>query len=62
MAVLDVLANFAGFPTLFFQIVFSLESGRFNNSMSMGACAVVDIGPKYFEVHQRKHIVSCLIH
>ena len=33
-------ANFAGFPTLFFQIVFSLESAR----SSVGACAVVDIG------------------
>ena len=41
-------ANFAGFPTLFFQIVFSLESARSNNSMSVGACAVVDIGLKIF--------------
>ena len=43
-AVLAVLANFAGISTLFFQIVFSLESARSNNSMSVGACAVVDIG------------------
>ena len=28
VALLAVLANFAGFPTLFFQIVFSLESAR----------------------------------
>ena len=28
----------------FFQIVFSLELVRSNNSMSVGACAVVDIG------------------
>ena len=32
---LVVLANFAGIPTLFFQIVFSLESARSINSMSM---------------------------
>ena len=44
-------ANFAGCPTLFFQILFSLESARFNNSMSVGACAVVDIGLwKYVKV------------
>ena len=36
-----VLANFAGIPTLFFQIVFSLESARSIHSMSMGACALV---------------------
>ena len=35
--------NFAGFPTLVFQIVFLLESACSNNSMSVGACAVVDI-------------------
>ena len=33
MAVKCVLANFAGFPTLVFHIVFSLESVRSNNSM-----------------------------
>ena len=43
-------ANFAGFPTLFFQIVFSLAA-RSNNSMSVGAFAVVDIGlSKYSKV------------
>ena len=41
---LAVLANFAGIPTLFFQIVFSLESARFINSMFISACALVDIG------------------
>ena len=45
MAVIAVLVNFAGFPALFFfQIVFLLESARSNNSMSVGICAVVDIG------------------
>ena len=29
--------------TVFFQFVFSLELARSNNSMSVGACAVVDI-------------------
>ena len=44
-------ANFAAFPTLFFQIVFSLESARSNNSISVCACAVVDIGlRKYVKV------------
>ena len=41
-----------GFVHCFFlPIVFSLESARSNNSMSVGACAVVDIGlSKYFKV------------
>ena len=57
VAVLAVLVNLAGMPTLFFQTVFSLESARSCNSMSVGACAPVDILlGKYFEVHQRKDI------
>ena len=36
--------NFARFPSLVFRIVFLLESARSNNSMSVGACAVEDIG------------------
>ena len=48
VAVLAVLANFEGLHTLFFQIVFLLESARPNNSMSVGTCAVVDIGLKIF--------------
>ena len=45
---LVVLPNFTGIPTLFFQIVFLLESARSNNSMSMSACALVDIRRKIF--------------
>ena len=44
VAVIAVLANFAGFPTLFFfQLVFSLESASSSYSMSVGACAVMEI-------------------
>ena len=46
-----ILANFAWFPTLLFQIVFSLESACSNNLMSVGACALVHIRFwKYFKV------------
>ena len=56
-------ANFAGFLTLFFQIVFSLLSARSNNSMSVGACALVDIGlQKYVNVFSghsaRQHAIK----
>ena len=39
-------ASFAVFPTLSSQIVFSLDSARSYNSMSVGTCAEVDIGLK----------------
>jgi hypothetical protein len=61
VAVLALRANFAGFPTLFFQIVFSLESARSDNSMYVGTCTVMDIEAKYFKAHLRNLIPTNVI-
>ena len=38
------ITNCSEFSTLLFQFVFLLESSRSNIAMSLGTCAVVDIG------------------
>ena len=58
--VIAVLANFAGFHTLVYQIEFSLELARSNNSMSVSACAVVNIGDPNFYIHCASLSVTCL--